>query len=80
MTTQSLKDGFINIIAEVNNFSINGYCQNGSWGNAIVFILALGTFTYFLSIITTEYSWIDRLWSFLPTIFSSHILFYQKSC
>jgi steroid 5-alpha reductase family enzyme len=45
-----------------------------------VFILALGTFVYILSIITTEYSWIDRVWSLLPILFQGHILFYQSAC
>lgn len=75
-----MEQGIKSIIAEVYDFSPIDYCQSGSWGNSIVFILALGTFVYILSIITTEYSWIDRIWSLLPIIFQAHILLYQDKC
>lgn len=77
---EHIEKGVLSILGEVNNFTVTDYCQSGSWGNSIVFILALGTFVYILSIITTEYSWIDRVWSLLPILFQAHILLYQQQC
>lgn len=45
-----------------------------------VMILHLGVIVWVLSIITKDYSWIDRIWSLLPIGFALHLLYYQVHC
>lgn len=47
---------------------------------ASVMILHLGVFVWLLSIITKDYSWIDRIWSLLPIGFALHLLYHQVNC
>lgn len=42
--------------------------------------LAVGTISYILTLITKEYSWVDRIWSVLPILFQGHILYHQHRC
>lgn len=66
--------------SKLQNFSFNGYCQNGAIENAAVGVFIIGTICFLLTKITKEYSWVDRIWSLLPIGFSAHYLYFQQNC
>lgn len=42
--------------------------------------LHLGTLIFILNKLTKEYSWVDRIWSILPIVYSAYFLYFQASC
>jgi steroid 5-alpha reductase family enzyme len=43
-------------------------------------LLHLGTVVFILGKLTTDYSWVDRIWSLLPLVITAHLMFYQVHC
>lgn len=56
------------------------YCENGTIEGAVIFNIFLGTFVYVLSKLTNEYSWVDRIWSFLPIGYAVHFILHPLKC
>lgn len=58
----------------------SGYCSNGPVEGAVLFNIALGTLIYLLSKISKEYSWVDRIWTILPSLYTFHFLYHPLAC
>ena len=62
------------------NQNINFYCQSDSDSSGFILSLYTSLFCWSLSKITGNFSWVDRLWSILPSIFSFHYVFHRNFC
>lgn len=68
------------ITTNLTTFSFLEYCEEGSVEYAVAFSLALGTLCFVLTKVTSEMSWVDRIWSILPILYQAHYLFHQHHC
>lgn len=68
------------IVANLGNFSFTEYCESGSVEYALAFTLALGTLCFVLTKVTSEMSWVDRIWSLLPILYQAHYIYHQSHC
>jgi steroid 5-alpha reductase family enzyme len=63
------------------NFIIGkGYCSTGVIEGAAIFNILLGTILYLLCKITKQYSWMDRIWTFLPVMYGIHFVLHPMKC
>lgn len=56
------------------------YCELSSQSSAVVITIILSILGFTLSKVTENNSWIDRLWSIIPSIYSIHFLVYSVKC
>lgn len=68
------------IVANLGNFSFTEYCESGSVEYALAFTIALGTLCFILTKVTSEMSWVDRIWSLLPILYQAHYIYHQSNC
>jgi len=62
------------------SFSFGNYCSSNSIEYALACILVLATFCFILTKLTSDFSWVDRLWPILPIIVGIHYLYHQQKC
>ena len=59
---------------------INFYCKRDQDTSGFILSLLCGLLCYILSKITGNFSWVDRLWSIVPTIYILHFSIYRSFC
>ena len=57
-----------------------GYCESGNLEFLIMANLILTPLLYILAKVTSEYSWMDRLWMILPNFYSLHFVMHPHLC
>lgn len=62
------------------NKEINFYCKSDADVSGFMISLFFSFLVWALSHITGNFSWVDRLWSILPTMYTYHFLFYDNIC
>ena len=60
-----------------NNF---GYCSNSNITTTIILSQFLALFCYIANKLTGNYSWVDRLWSIVPSIFALNFVIHDYLC
>lgn len=72
------------IIKSVNqiytNKEINFYCKADADASGFIISLIFSFVCWFLTKLTGNYSWVDRFWSLIPTIFTYHFNLHSYIC
>ena len=79
-----IKTKFIYMFLQSNNLfekrEINFYCKTDQDTSGLILSFLCGLLCYFLSKITGNFSWVDRFWSIVPTLYILHFSFYRNIC
>jgi len=59
---------------------INFYCKVNADASGFIISLIFSFICWFLSKLTRNYSWVDRFWSIIPTLFTYHYNFHSHYC
>jgi steroid 5-alpha reductase family enzyme len=77
MSIDLIQNELINIF---RNKDIGFYCKVSNESSAVILAIMLSNICFILSQLTQNYSWVDRLWSFLPTFYFLHFNFHSYYC
>lgn len=75
-----LTDIFLQSYYIFENKEINFYCTKDQDTSGFILSLFTGVTCYTLSKITGNFSWVDRIWSIIPSIYILHFSIYRNYC